>query len=67
MSIKSNLVVFKAFGDDDGSTDDQTPDITQSPEFQAALEAKLAEEVEKATTENTIRLFRLPISETEKE
>lgn len=49
MSIKSNLVVFKAFGDEEGS-DGQNVDITQTPEFQAALEAKLAEEVEKATS-----------------
>lgn len=47
---KQQLVVFKAFGDDDGSTDDQTPDITQTPEFQAALDAKLAAAVEEATS-----------------
>lgn len=48
---KLNLVVFKAFGDEDNTgTESQTTDVTATPEFQSALEAKIAEAVEAATS-----------------
>ncbi|MCD1608614.1 hypothetical protein [Stutzerimonas kunmingensis] len=48
----NGLIVFKAFGDDDGEDQEPgaQPNITETPEFQAALEAKIAEVLASETT-----------------
>ncbi len=51
MLYAQNLVAFKAFGDEETTEPEtQTVDVTATPEFQSALEAKIAEAVEAATT-----------------